>query len=454
MYSKEILDFFKKKGISIGDRVSISSRDMALEGEIMPKTEAGDRATIVIKLDSGYNTGIKFSEDMDIEKLASGKAEVSFPKAKVTQKKGLPKVTLIYTGGTIGSKVDYKSGGVYTLTKPEELLYEVPELSNIANIEIVPLFSIFSEDMSYLEWQKIAEKVAESLNSGSNGVVVTIGTDTMHYAASALSFMLPNLNAPVAVTGAQRSSDRGSSDAFMNLTCAVAAAARSDIAEVFVCMHASSSDDRCALIRGTRARKMHTSRRDAFKSINDTPIAFVDRAHKITYNNNYKRAGASDKKTDAKTSFEERVALVKIHPNSNPEIMEFYSSNGYKGIILEGTGLGHVAATTQHRQFNWLQHIRNATDKGIVVGMTSQCINGRVHSSVYSTARELSDAGVIYCDDMLPETAYVKLCWLLGNHRREEAARLLNRDLVGEMKKRSGYEEFEEDEYAGESAGK
>lgn len=454
MYSKEILDFFKKNGINIGDKVSISSKDMALDGEIMPKTEAGDRSTIVVKLDNGYNTGIKFSDDMIVEKLSEGKSEASFPKAKLTQKKGLPKVTLIYTGGTIGSKVDYKSGGVYTLTKPEELLYEVPELSGIANLEIIPLFSIFSEDMSHMEWQKTAQKVADALNTGSNGVVVTIGTDTMHYAASALSFMLANLSAPVIVTGAQRSSDRGSSDAFMNLVCAVAAAARSDIAEVCVCMHASSSDDRCVLIRGTRARKMHTSRRDAFRSINDTPIAFVDKAQKITYNNDYNRVGPSQKGVEAKTGFEDRVALVKIYPNSNPEILEFYASKGYKGIILEGTGLGHVAATTQHRQFNWLQHIKNAADKGILIGMTSQCINGRVHSSVYSTARMLSDVGVIYCDDMLPETAYVKLGWLLANHRKEEAARLLNKNIVGEIKKRSGYEEFGEDEYAGEPAGK
>ncbi|MGC8687170.1 MAG: Glu-tRNA(Gln) amidotransferase subunit GatD [Candidatus Micrarchaeia archaeon] len=430
-------------GIKVGDRISIDSGTEVIEGELMPRTSVNADDIIVIKLDNGYNTGIAYKDGMSIKKLRNRSGTASFPEAKVQKgDSSMPTISLIYTGGTIGSKIDYKTGGVYMLLKPGELLYEVPELANIANIEVKQLFNVASEDVSYIEWQKMAEEVAKALNSGARGAVLTTGTDTMHYIASALSFMLHGLNAPVVITGAQRSSDRGSSDAFMNLSCSAKLAAYSDIAEVGICMHASSSDDWCSFIRGTKARKMHTTRRDAFKPVNDKPIARVSSKLEIEYMGSYKKIGSSNGPVKALTKFEEKVALVKAYPNSDPGIMEYYASKGFKGIIIEGTGMGHTPVSTPHEKFSWLPAIKNAIDKGIIVGMTSQCLYGRVNKNVYRNLRILSDAGVIYCEDMLPETAYVKLGWLLGNYSKEEASRLLASNIAGEIKERSEYEYF------------
>ncbi len=443
MYSDELLRAFKRNGIALGDTISLAKDGKEMIGELMPGTEAGSSNVIVLKLPSGYNIGISVTPKTAIKKVKGGTGTIRFPQGRASARKGLPKVTLIYTGGTIGSKVDYKTGGVYMLTRPEELLHEVPEISEIASLVVRNPFSIASEDMSYMEWQTIAEEIVAAFKDNSHGVVVTMGTDTMHYTAAALSFMLHDLNGPVIVTGAQRSSDRGSSDAFLNLACSVRLAADSDVAEVGICMHSTSSDDECMLIRGTRARKMHTSRRDAFRPINDRPIAYVDRDLRIKYANDYnKSVGHVKDAPTAETSFEGKVALVKSYPNSDPGIIDYYADKGYKGIVIEGTGLGHFPASTKHEELLWLNHVRDAIKKGIIVCMTSQCLYGRVNDNVYRNLRLISGAGVIYCDDMLPETAYVKLGWLLGNFGTKESEQLMSKDLRRETKPRSGYDEF------------
>jgi glutamyl-tRNA(Gln) amidotransferase subunit D len=443
LYSEELLKLFSKTKIDIWDKISIETKGVKLDGALMPSTDSGSPNVIVIKLDNGYNIGVAYAKDSKIKKIDTGSKGAKFPRTQTTTKPGLPKVTLIYTGGTIGSKVDYRTGGVYMLIDPLELLYEVPELSEIANIEIKHLFSIASEDMSHIEWEKIAKETANALNTGSRGVVITMGTDMMHYTAAALSFMLQDLNGPVVITGAQRSSDRGSSDAFFNLTSAMQIAAKSDIAEVGICMHASSSDDRCNFIRGTRARKMHTSRRDAFRSINDMPLAYVNKKLEITYNNIYNKIVPEiDVSTKAETKFDSKVALLKSYPNSDPDIIDFYVKKGYRGIIIEGTGMGHVPTSSEHTNLIWLDHIKAAIGKGVIVGMTSQCLYGRVHKYVYTNLRIISGLGVVYCEDMLPETALIKLSWLLGNFSQKESKELLSKDLKREMKSRSKYDEF------------
>jgi glutamyl-tRNA(Gln) amidotransferase subunit D len=445
MYGNKIMDYFKANGISVGDKVRISYNGASIEGELMPSTEYNDPDVLIIKLKNGYNIGIGFSK-VKLEKLESPNIPIEFPKVDLTEQKDLPRISMIYTGGTIGSRIDYKTGGVYMLTKPEELLFDVPEVSKIANIDIEPLFSIASEDMSYLEWQKIAEDAANALNKGAKGVVITHGTDTMHYTSAALSFMLQDLNAPVVLTGSQRSSDRGSSDAFMNLICSVYAAARSDIAEVGVCMHSTSSDDECAYIRGTKARKMHTSRRDAFRAINGKPLAFIGKDGRIRYNSQYRKVQAGSKEVHAQTKFEPRVAIVKAYPDSEPDIIDFYMGKKYRGIIIEGTGLGHAPVSTSHQEYLWLPKIKEAADSGMVIGVTSQCIYGRVNSRVYRNLRLMSSAGAVYCEDMTPETAYVKLGWLLGNYDAAKAKELMPVNIVGEIGTRSEYDDFTDEE--------
>ena len=440
MYGKEITKVFDEKGIKIWDTVRIEKSGIYYEGIVMPRTEAGDENTLVVKQKDGYNIGIGI-KGAKIEKIASSgqKPEPTLPKKRVSP--GLSKVSLLYTGGTIGNKVDYKTGGVYALTKPEELLDEVPELAGIANIDPQKISSVASEDMTSSNWAKIASEAARALNSGSKGIIVTIGTDTMHYAAAALSFMLEGLTGPVVLTGAQRSSDRGSSDAFQNLICSAHIAAKSDIAEVGICMHSTSSDGKCSFIRGTKVRKMHTSRRDAFKPVNSKPIAYVDVNGEIQYGSGYSRTGGSSK-VEARTGFDEKVALIKAYPGSDPGIIDYYTGKDYKGIILEGTGLGHVPNFTEDRAKSWLPEVTDAINSGVIVGMTSQCLYGRVNPNVYRTLRMLSAAGVVYCEDMLPEVAYVKLGWLLGNFKADIAKEKLNKNLAGEITGRTLYEEF------------
>jgi glutamyl-tRNA(Gln) amidotransferase subunit D len=437
MYSETITRFLRANGIKVGDEVELRNGKSAFEGILMPQTETGDPDSFVIKLKNGYNVGVKMDKDSKIRVLKSGEREFSFPSAKTSARKGLEKIALIYTGGTIGSKVDYSTGGVYMLTKPEELLFEVPELSGIANIDVRDLMHMASEDMAHMEWGAIAKEVADSLNGGARGAIITHGTDTMHFTSAALSFMLQNLNAPVVLTGAQRSSDRGSSDAFMNLICSSYIATRSDIAEVGICMHEDSSDTSCSFIRGTKARKMHTSRRDAFKPVNDRQIARAFPNGKIEYANDYRHASEKKQKVIANTKFEPKVALISAYPNSNPDIVGYYAGKGYKGLIIEGTGLGHVPVEPSMKENSWLPAIKDAIGSGMVVGMTSQCLYGRVNTNVYRNLRRISGAGVVYCEDMTPETAYVKLGFLLGNRTRKEAEGLLGKNIAGEITERS-----------------
>jgi glutamyl-tRNA(Gln) amidotransferase subunit D len=442
-YSDKILKALAKEKIEVGDKLELVSGDFRIVGELMPKTEVGDPGTYVIKIDNGYNVGIRNTMDSKVKLISKGTGAPKFASAEVKTKAGLPKVAMIYMGGTIGSKIDYKTGGVHMLIQPGELLNEVPELGEMANLEIRHLFSIDSADITYIEWQRVAKEVESAFKDGAGGVVITMGTDAMHYTAAALSFMLGNLNGPVVITGAQRSSDRGSSDAFFNLSCAVKLAASSDIAEVGICMHNSSSDDTCAFIRGTKVRKMHTSSRNAFRPINDRPIAYVDSNLKIRFSSAYKKVGNTKKRVEAMTDFEPKVALIKSHPNSDPGILQFYIQKGYKGIIIEVKGLGNIPSSPVTRPaFSWLDDIKKAVDRGIVVGVTSQCIYGRVNENVYSKLREISGLGTVYCEDMTPETAYVKLAWLLGNYKPGEAKEMLAKNMVGEIKERTEPDEF------------
>ncbi|WP_048056075.1 Glu-tRNA(Gln) amidotransferase subunit GatD [Pyrococcus sp. ST04] len=423
-------EFMREKGISIGDYVRIikeeEGEEVEYRGIVMPPYELSEGDTIVIKLDNGYNIGIALKKIKIIEVLEKAKAkpEVHF-KAELEPKEGLPNVTILGTGGTIASRIDYETGAVYPAFTAEELAKAVPEIFEIANVKPKLLFNIFSEDMKPKHWVKIAHEVANSLNSGDYGVVVAHGTDTMGYTAAALSFMLRDLTKPVILVGAQRSSDRPSSDAAMNLICAVKMAT-SEVAEVMVVMHGETGDTYCLAHRGTKVRKMHTSRRDAFRSINDIPIAKIWSNGRVEFlRQDYRRRGDGEVWVDDK--LEEKVALVKIYPGISSEIIDFFVDKGYKGIVIEGTGLGHTPN-------DMIPAIKRAVEEGVAVCMTSQCLYGRVNMNVYATGRRLLKAGVIPCEDMLPETAYVKLMWVLGHTQDlKEVREMMLKNYAGEI---------------------
>ncbi len=443
MYSPEVEKALEAAGAKIGDVIRIQRGSETYEGILLPRSEYGDPTCIVIKLPNGYNIGVRYTPSTVIQRLRKAAEVGKFPARKAVKKPGLPSISMIATGGTIGSRVDYVTGGVYMCVKPEELLYLTPELEAAVYIERMRSpFLVASEDLTPADWKKLAEMTAEELNSDIRGVVITHGTDTMHYTSAALSFMLRNLSKPVAIVGAQRSPDRGSFDGAMNLLCAAYYAARSDIAEVAIVMHAESSDTYCHAIRGTKARKMHTSRRDTFRPINDLPLARIWPSGKIdVINTRYKKRCKAEVYAD--TAFERRVAIVKAYPGSDPEIIDYYTDKGYLGVVIEGTGFGHAPIYPREKRLSWLPSIRRAIEEGLIIVMTSQALYGRTNPYVYRNARVLKQAGVIYAEDMLTEVAYIKLGWILGHTQdRSEVEALMLTDIAGEISSRTLFDTY------------
>jgi glutamyl-tRNA(Gln) amidotransferase subunit D len=439
MYSPEIDKALKAKKISIGDRVSVTKDGFTVEGMLLPRIELSDTSSLVIKQDNGYNVGIRYGKGVEIEFLDKGKT-ISHKHAVVEAQHDSekPLVSIMGAGGTIASRVEYDTGAVFPEFSPGDLLRSFPQLKNIANVKGHELFRLFSEDMTPDHWKIIANESAKEISSGAEGVVLMHGTDTMNYTAAALSFMLQGLPSPVVIVGAQRSSDRGSSDNLMNLVCATNAAAHSDVAEVSVCMHATSNDDYCYLHQGNKVRKMHTSRRDAFRSINTLPYAklwFSDA--KIEYlRSDYSKR--SDRKIRLDDKMNPDVGLIQIHPGIKPELIEA-SKNFFDGVVLSGTGLGHVPTNPSNEKFaqSVIPAIKSLVDSGIPVVMAPQTIYGRLDLNVYSAGRLLKQAGVIGDGaDWLPETALVKLMWVLGHTKDMEKTReMMMTNFAGEISK-------------------
>lgn len=376
----------------------------------------------VIKLHNGYNIGVKKSVPIA---LVEKRPPLPKPKTRdMDVREDLPTVAILSTGGTIASRVDYRTGAVTAQSTAEEIIAAIPELEEIANYRSRVVCNILSENMRAEYWIELARAIFEEINKGADGVIVTHGTDTMGYTAAALSFMIEP-SVPVVLVGSQRSADRPSSDNAMNAICAVSVAV-SDIAEVCVVMHESTSDDHCLIHRGTRVRKMHTSRRDAFRSINAPPIGRVDYPScEIRTFTDYMRRG--QRQLRIRDGIEPKCALLKFIPGASPELLRFCSFSGYRGIVIEGTGLGHVPA-------EWIPLIEYATKSGIPVVVTSQCIHGRICDRVYDTGRDMLKAGVIEGEDMLPETALVKLMWLLGQGLDyEEVCMRMRQNIAGEI---------------------
>jgi len=401
-----------------GDIVQIKTDKDEFEGTIIPSFE---EEVVLLKLKSGYNIGIERSKIKSVKKEGSKKTE-ALPEIKSKAKSDRPGISMIITGGTISSRLDYNTGAVTPLTSPEQLFFIAPKLLETVKInKIERPFTLLSENMSPENWKIIAKTAADLLNKKENkGIIITHGTDTLHYTAAALSFMLQNVNKPVVLTYSQKSTDRGSTDAVLNLTCS-GFMALSDIAEVMLVGHSSADDEKCYAIHGTKARKMHTSRRDAFRPINDVPIAEIDKEGKIKTSREHNKRDES-KKVIADTSFEDKVALVKSYPGMDPEIISHYLKQGYRGLVIEATGLGHVAVEGKKSMLN---AIKEASKKGMLICFAPQTLYGRLDPYVYSTGRQLLDAGVIFLEDILPETAFVKLGCVLGREKDPVKARAL-----------------------------
>jgi glutamyl-tRNA(Gln) amidotransferase subunit D len=374
-YKGEALSTLKKAGCQVGDVIRVISDGKVYKGILIPRSETGDGKHVVVKLKSGYNVGVNIAQGVKIEKIGKG-AKPSFASpALPEQNPELPKVVILSTGGTIASRVDYRTGAVRSALSASDLYGVVPELADIARVKTKIVFSLYSENITQNHWTQLAQTVADHIKQGTDGVVIAHGTDTMAYTAAALSFALQNLPVPVILVGAQRSSDRPSSDAATNLIGAVQAATRGPFAEVGLAMHESLSDTAIAVNRGTKVRKCHTSRRDTFKPVNSTPIARVKDQEVIMLTDDYQKRDAQ-KELVLKPEFSDEAALVKFYPGLDPAVIDWYVEKGCRGILFEGSGLGHVSKYC-------FGAIRNAIKRGVVVALASQCIWGRVNMNVY-----------------------------------------------------------------------
>jgi glutamyl-tRNA(Gln) amidotransferase subunit D len=429
-YKGEALRLLKLANCSVGDIIRITSKGKTYEGILIPRSELGEATNIIIKMKSGYNVGINATADVTVEKIGVGTKPTFASPPLPKQNPALPHVVIMSTGGTIASRVDYRTGAVRSALSASDLYGVVPELSDVAQVDTEIVFSLYSENITQQHWSELAQIVAKRIAQGVDGIVIAHGTDTMAYTSAALSFALQNLPVPVILVGAQRSSDRPSSDAATNLIGAVKAAGEAPFAEVGLAMHETVSDAAIVVHRGVKVRKCHTSRRDTFKSINGFPIAKIENL-KVTMETDEYQKRAASKKLVLKPNFSEKVALVKFYPGLDPAIIDFYVNQDVKGILLEGSGLGHVSKYC-------FEAIKNAVAKGVLVALASQCIWGRVDMNVYDTGRDLLSFGVVPLDDMFPETGLVKLMWVLGQTSDlEEAKALLKTNIAGEFTPRT-----------------
>ena len=402
-YHGNSLEFLKINKISIGDSVKILA-DITYSGIVMPRYEHSDDKHIVLKLKSGYNIGLEIKYIEKVEKKSSIETKIE-TKENIEKNDSLPNILLLSTGGTIASKIDYRTGAVTPVLTAEELNSSVPELSKIANIETKVLFSEYSENIMPEHWVKIAETVKEYSKSQYTGIIIAHGTDTMHYTSAYLSFALAGFPIPIALVGSQRSSDRASSDAALNLIGAVKFLTESKTNGIYITMHQDENDETIACHIGTRVRKNHTSKRGAFQTIGNDP-AFLIVNNKIQ--KNMKRDFFKLDDFEPKIKINQKVALVKYHPGYNPDLLKNLIDSGVKAIIFEGTGLGHIGE-------NMYPVVKMANEKGIFMGMTSQCIDGMVRMTVYESGRDLLNLGIIPLENMIPEIALVKAMWVTGN---------------------------------------
>lgn len=435
-YRGPCLELMQRLGFTVWSEVRMQTDRGEFEGLVLPRSETSDELHFVLKLVSGYNVGVRHDTIQRVEGLGYREASYRIPEKAFPTDAGKPKVKLLGTGGTIASRLDYRTGAVIPAFTPGELYGSVPELAEICNLETEKLFGVFSENMGPEEYMVLAQKVGEAIREGYDGVVIGHGTDTMHHTAAALSFMVERPPVPVVMVGSQRSSDRPSSDAARNLISATWAAARGPIAEVMVCMFGPTSDRYNLLHRGTRVRKMHSSYRSTFRTLGDVPLAMVEDGVVTPIHEDW-RPRRDDREVEVRAVFDERVSLTYYYPGMQPDIIDALVERGYRGIVIAGTGLGHVNRMVYPA-------LERAQDAGVQVYMTLQTLWGFVQMHVYETGREILQLGVIPLANMLPEVAYVKLGWALGVHPDDpDAVRwLMQTSVAGETTEREPHDGY------------
>lgn len=431
-YKGRALEILKKFNVRVWGQSIIETSRGRFEGTVLPRAENDDDRHIVLKISTGYNVGINVDTIQNMKETGYKKANYKIPEKEFPTTKGLPHVKLIGTGGTIASRLDYRTGAVIPAFSPGELYGAVPELAEICNLTTEKVFAVFSENMGPENYRKLAIAIGKEIENGIDGIVIGHGTDTLHHTAAALTFMVQNPPVPIVLVGSQRSSDRPSSDAALNLMHATYTAGHGDIAEVMICMFGPTSDEYGLLHRGTRVRKMHSSYRSTFRTLGDIPLARVTRKGVVPMKQDYNHR-RKDRNVKILPFFEEKVAIIYYYPNMQPDIVDSLVENGYKGIVIAGTGLGHVNKPLYPA-------LERAHKAGVHIYMTVQTLWGYTHMFVYDTGRDLMAKGVIPAANMLPEVAYIKLGWALGQtNDPEEVKKLMLTSINDEITEREPY---------------
>lgn len=428
-YKSQSIQIMKKFGAETWSKVEIATPKGVSVGIILPRNKFAEDGFIEIKLKNGYNIGVPVDDDTKITVLGQvPPMEVTFEQALPPKNKNLPNIQLLGTGGTIASRLDYTTGAVIPAFEPGELFTAVPELSDICNLETEVVYKLLSENITPQNWLALAQKVVSLAKKDIDGVVIAHGTDTLSYTAAALSFMLKDLSFPVVVVGSQRSSDRPSSDAALNLINAVTVAGNANLGEVVVSMLGSSAHDYGFIHRGTRVRKMHSSVRHTFRSIGTTPLGMIRDGDISFFTEDVTpRHKKKQKKVSCYPKIEDRIALIYSYPGMKGDILDFYLDQGYKGIVFAGSGLGHLPKTMYPA-------LKRAQEQEIPILMTVQTIWGYTGMDVYETGRELQAIGVIPGKNMLPEVGFAKMCWAVGNFTSyAEIRKQLESNIVGEI---------------------
>lgn len=431
-YKGEALEILKKYNVRVWGTAEMETTRGNFKGTVLPRAENDDHFHIVLKIATGYNIGIDIHTITGMKEVGYKKANYKVPEKEFPYTKGLPHVKLLGTGGTIASRLDYRTGAVIPAFSPGELYGAVPELAEICNLNTEKIFAVFSENMGPTQYVALAKQIGKEIENGIDGIVIGHGTDTLHHTGAALTFMCQNLPVPVILVGSQRSSDRPSSDAALNLMHAMTAAGHGNIAEVLVCMFGPTSDEYGLLHRGTRVRKMHSSYRSTFRTIGDTPVARITRKGltPIKEDCNLRR---KDRNVKIIPTFDNRVAMLYYYPGMKPDMLDAITDNGYKGVVWVGTGLGHVNK-------EMYPAIERAHKAGVHQYMTLQTIWGYVHMFVYDTGRDMMAKGIIPAGNMLPEVAFIKLGWALGQtHDPEEVKKIMLTPINDEITEREPY---------------
>ncbi len=435
-YRGPTVEVMKRFGVRVWSEVKVRTTRGDFEGLILPRSETSDDAHLVLKLGSGYNVGLRFDTVLGLEEVGYREAHYQIPEQAFPVDPGKPRVKLFGTGGTIASRLDYRTGAVIPAFSPGELYGSVPELADICNLDTEKLFGVFSENMGPEQYLILAERVGEAIREGWDGVVIGHGTDTMHHTAAALSFMVQGPPVPVVMVGSQRSSDRPSSDAAQNLINATWAAAHGPIAEVMVCMFGPTSDRYNLLHRGTRVRKMHSSYRSTFRTLGDIPLAMVEKGTITPLKDDW-AARRDDRGVTVQAAYDERATMLYYYPGMQADVVDALVEKGYRGIVIAGTGLGHVNRTIYPA-------LERAHAAGVHMYMTLQTLWGFVQMNVYETGREILELGVVPLANMLPEVAFIKLGWALGVHPDDPEAvrKLMTTPIAGEVTEREPYDGY------------